>query len=347
MGIKTPGLRLVVVCAVSVVLSYAVLLNQPPLWLASFATVILTVAVPGALFAWLLLEHSESPPTPLEWIVYAAACGFGILRSSRTCTGLTRPRACAVAGTDGSRTPLALSGAARLATSPVAGDAAPAFFEDGKLTRRQWLTVGAAILVVGMAAGYLRFANIGFAEFHGDEARAVLRVAAVIQGDDQVLFVHRKPPGEILLPAVVFAYAGHINEAVARIPLAMANMVALLGILLLGWRMRSQVMGWTAVVFCALDGYLVAFSRFLQYQSVVLLLTVVVVLVFHRAHRNPVVLRRYALAGALPRNCGALPLGRIAGVCPGCHLCGRNADRAPGGLGTFLAQRSRPHSLRV
>ncbi len=121
----------------------------------------------------------------------------------------------------------------------------------------------------------------------------------MIQGDDQVLFVHRKPPGEILLPAVVFAYAGHINEAAARIPLAMANMVALLGILLLGWRMRSQVMGWTAVVFSALDGYLVAFSRFLQYQSVVLLLTVAVVLVFHRAYRNPVALRRYALAGAL------------------------------------------------
>ncbi len=173
MGIKTPGLRLVVVCAVSVVLSYAVLLNQPPLWLASFATVILTVAVPGALIAWLLLEHSESPPTPLEWIVYAAACGFGILPVVVLVLGYAR-RACAVAGTDGSRTPLALSGAARLATSPVAGERRPGVL-------RRWQVDAATVVdrrrghtCCRHGCGYLRFANIGFAEFHGDEARAVL-----------------------------------------------------------------------------------------------------------------------------------------------------------------------------
>lgn len=300
MRIHKPQLRLLGYAAAADAAAYLALLAHLPLWLSAAASVVISVVVPGALLAWLLLGSSESRPTPLEWIVYGAACGFSLLSLLLLALSYL-PGGLALwetqVGVGGVSLLLAVLTLIKRGDSEVA--AQPTLFADGLLTRRQWRRVAAGLLVVGVLAGFFRFANIGYAEFHGDEARAVLRAAAVIQGEEDVLFLHRKPPGEILLPTAVFAYAGHINEAAARIPLALANMTALLGVLLLGWRMRGLAMGWAAMLICALDGYLVAFARFVQYQSVVLLLSVAAVLVFQRIYQDPRALKRYLIAGAL------------------------------------------------
>ena len=139
------------------------------------------------------------------------------------------------------------------------------------------------LIIVGLilllaVGGYLRLANLGYAEFHGDEARGVLRAAAVIQGHEDVLFLHKKGPTEIVLPALIFVLSGHLNETTARLPFALANVAALCAIWLLGWRLLGPLTGWLAAFLLAFDGYLIAFARFVQYQSVVLLTTALVVL---------------------------------------------------------------------
>jgi len=131
----------------------------------------------------------------------------------------------------------------------------------------------APLVILLLVAGALRFINLGYAEFHGDESRAILRAAAAIQGHEDALLIHRKGPVEILVPAAVLALTGQIDETSARLPFALAGMAALVAIWLLGWRLIDARAGWSAALLLALSGYYVAFARFVQYQSVVILAT--------------------------------------------------------------------------
>ena len=148
-------------------------------------------------------------------------------------------------------------------------------------------------LILLLVAGFLRFTNLGYAEFQGDEGRAVLRAAAVMQGYENALFLHRKGPVEILLPTLVYAMTGHLTEATARLPFALANLTGIIAIFVLGWRMFNPLAGWVAALFLALDGYFIGFARIVQYQSVVILTSVLVVLILYRLVHNPAGLRRY------------------------------------------------------
>jgi hypothetical protein len=85
--------------------------------------------------------------------------------------------------------------------------------------------IGLAVILVIAAA--LRFPTLGYSEFQGDEGRAMLRAAEVLQGNDQVLFLHKKGPVEILLPTAIYGAAGRINEATARLPFTCANLATL------------------------------------------------------------------------------------------------------------------------
>ena len=160
-----------------------------------------------------------------------------------------------------------------------------------------WLAVGLfSILLVG---GFLRFTHLGYAEFQGDEARLALRAAEVIQGYENALFVHQKGPTEILLPTVVYALTGQLTETVARLPFTLANLTALFALFLLGWRLLGPAAGWAAALLLALDGYIIGFARVVQYQSIVLLMVILVVLIFYRLACQPKALTRYLVLAAL------------------------------------------------
>ncbi|MCX6044467.1 MAG: glycosyltransferase family 39 protein, partial [Chloroflexi bacterium] len=162
---------------------------------------------------------------------------------------------------------------------------------------RRWLLAGVLVLV--LVGGFFRFTNLGYAEFLTDEARTVLRAAAVLQGHEDVLFIHRKGPVEILLPAVIDSLTGHLDEASARLPFAIASLTGLLAVFLLGWRLFNPLAGWIAAFLLAFDGYLIGFARFVQYQSVVFLTAILIVLIGYRLVQQPKALRRYAILAAI------------------------------------------------
>jgi hypothetical protein len=278
-----------------------------PLWLATLAALVAAVGVPGFLLVELLA--GDSAPPAIERTVYGVAAGFALstvtlLALSYLPGELSRGMVMIVFGAL-TLVLLALAFLVHRRPAPDAVAAAPGF-PDAALSRAQvgWLVAGIAVLL-GVAA-LLRFANSGYAEFHGDEARAVLRAAAVIQGEENALFLHRKGPGEILTPVLLFSFTGRITEATARLPFALANLTALLGVFLLGWRMVGPVTGWSAAFLLAFDGYLIAFSRFVQYQSVVLLMSVAAVLVAYRVYRDPRNLGRWLSLCALLLAAGML-----------------------------------------
>lgn len=152
---------------------------------------------------------------------------------------------------------------------------------------RQTVLLSVGILLLLLVAGFLRFTDLGYAEFHNDEARAALRAAAVLQGSEDVLLIHKKGPTEILVPAVLYALTGHLTETTARLPFAVANVAALLAVVVLGARLFGSAMpewiaGFAAAALLTFDGYFIGFARIVQYQSVVFLTSVLVVLVLHR-----------------------------------------------------------------
>jgi len=130
------------------------------------------------------------------------------------------------------------------------------------------------LLGLVLVAILFRLANLGYSEFQGDEARAMLMAGGVIRGEDGILFLHRKGPAEILIPAAFYALAGTTNELVARLPFSLAGITAIVTIYLLARRLFAEHRGaaLTTLGVLAVDGYLIAFGRIVQYQSIVVLM---------------------------------------------------------------------------
>lgn len=144
----------------------------------------------------------------------------------------------------------------------------------------------AALALLLLAAGRLRLANLGYAEFQGDEARAMLLAQELGRsGSPEAILQHKKGPIELLLPAPG-PRLNDLSERTARLPFALAGLAALLGAWALGARLFGSRAGWLAAMLMALDGYLIAFSRIVQYQSIVLLFSVLAVWCAWRFHRR-------------------------------------------------------------
>ncbi len=126
---------------------------------------------------------------------------------------------------------------------------------------------------------FLRFANLSYSEFQGDEALSMISAAESLMGHENALFLRSKGPGEVLLPMAMWQLSGTINEGIARLPFAMASVFAIFTIYLLAVGQASCLSSvdrqdacptsFLAVGFFALNGFMVAFSRIVQYQILV------------------------------------------------------------------------------
>jgi hypothetical protein len=270
------------------------LLWPAPLLLHAAATLLFTGLLPGILLVELLVGRSKAPPTLAERAIYSVGAGYGcmvamLLLLSYLPGGLTRGQTI-VAFDLLILTLAALTGLLPRRDSQLATHNVRFAMRNAQL---------AALLLLIFIAGFLRFTNLGYAEFQGDEARLALRAAEVIQGYENALFVHKKGPTEILLPTAVYVLRDRLNEAAARLPFTIANLGGILAVWLLGRRLFGPVAGWAAALLLAVDGYLLAFGRVVQYQSIVFLMDVLTVLVFVRLWQQPQALARYLTLAAI------------------------------------------------
>ncbi|MCS7219783.1 MAG: glycosyltransferase family 39 protein [Anaerolineae bacterium] len=274
-----------------------------PLPWQALASLSLTVFIPGAFLTSLLRSDSSGgrdhfPIGILEFLACSIAAGFAIAIASllilaylpgpldRAMTWIAFNALCAVLAALHLRSPRLRSPIDQMSELPSWRSVQPGW----------WL----AALMLFILAAWLRLAHLGYSEFNGDEARATLRAVAVIQGYDDTLFLHRKAPAEILLPTAILALTGHLSEATARLPFALANLAGLVALLCLGWRLFGPFAGLTAAALLALDGYFIAFARFTQYQSLVFLSTVTTLLLLARGADQPeLAVRRLTLAALI------------------------------------------------
>ncbi|MEJ2559875.1 MAG: glycosyltransferase family 39 protein, partial [Anaerolineae bacterium] len=222
----------------------------------------------------------------------------------------------------------------------------------GRRAGRGELGYGRWLLAILLLATLFRFASLRYSEFQGDEALAMISAAESLEGHQDALFLRGKGPGEVLLPVVLWRLTGTINESMARLPFAIAGLLTVLTTYLLGRRLlstrRSPVSehaGLIAAGLLALNGFAVAFSRIVQYQTLVMWMSGLAVLCAWewRASREeyPITLphvRWAGLAGAF------LGVGLLAHydailVAPAIGYVGWTALRRPAATGSSRSAR--------
>jgi hypothetical protein len=313
--------------ALAALVLHGLLWLPAPLVIQTAAVMLLIAFLPGLLFVQWLLGRCAAPPDRWEHLLYTAGAGYAwltvaILLISYLPGAVTAAQLLLIF--NGLTLALALlvwwrdARPARLTETPpsLTNATTPA-----SRTPHWWWLLGLLILLA--MGGVLRLVNLGYSELLTDEARAVLRAAAVLQGHEEVLFLHRKGPVEILLPAAIYGVTSRLDEASARLPFALANLIALLVVLRLGWQIGGPLVGWGVAFWLAVDGYWIGFARFVQYQSVVILTSALVVLILLRLVQRPVALVNYlalaailAATGLLAHYDGAVvlvPIGLLVG----------------------------------
>jgi hypothetical protein len=219
---------------------------------ATLGILLLGIALPGLLLVARLMFTSR--PAALEFTLYSIGAGYGLL------TLLLWALAALPGGLAGDRLLIALNVMnviLALAVIRGARRSPPAALPDTlpPPDRATWLALG---IVLALAAG-LRLPNLGYSDFQGDEARALLRAAETIQGYESSLLIHKKGPVEILLPTAIYAVQGSITEAQARLPFALANLAGVAAIFALGRRLFGLAGGTVAALLLAVDGYFIGF----------------------------------------------------------------------------------------
>ncbi len=145
-------------------------------------------------------------------------------------------------------------------------------------------TVG-FVAVLLLAVG-LRFADLGYSEFQGDESLAMISAAETIRGHADALFLRGKGPAEILLPAAVWTLTGTVTEGIARVPFAFAGVMVLLSFYLLAKDIFSARAARYATAIFAAAGLMVGFSRIVQYQTIVVWMSILALWTFWRWHKT-------------------------------------------------------------
>lgn len=145
--------------------------------------------------------------------------------------------------------------------------------DSGPRPARSRRPTAASMVLLGLLllGGWFRLRQLGYSEFQGDEARAMLMAGHLMAARDAgILLLHKKGPLELLLPAAGLK-RGDLGEGTARLPFALASLAALAGIQALGRRLWGSRAALITLALAAVDGYLIAFGRIVQYQSLVLL----------------------------------------------------------------------------
>jgi 4-amino-4-deoxy-L-arabinose transferase-like glycosyltransferase len=137
-----------------------------------------------------------------------------------------------------------------------------------------------ALMAILVLAAVLFFFQLGASEFQGDETMNLFDAGSALRGDDTALFFHRKGPAEIALPMALWGLSGSVTEASARLPFAWAGLLAVAGVYLVGRRLAGHRAGLIASALLALNGFVIGFSRIVQYQSIVLMAGILAVLCF-------------------------------------------------------------------
>ncbi len=137
------------------------------------------------------------------------------------------------------------------------------------LTQPRLLLILFLLLLVAVA---LRLPRLGYAEFHEDEAEALMLAVRLFQGEDYALFLHRKGPAQMLVPVAFWLLTDRINETLVRFPFALSSALSVVTLFFMGRSWFNWPAGAIAALLWAVNGYAIGFGRMVQYQALIFFL---------------------------------------------------------------------------
>lgn len=128
----------------------------------------------------------------------------------------------------------------------------------------------AFVTVIGI---FFRFIPLWYSEYQGDEARALFFATDRVNGEPNALIQHKKGPVEILIPTSAIGVTdinkADLSEFGARLPFALYGVLVIPLTYVIARTLlpsSSNLYPIIAATIVALDGFLVAFSKIVQYQ---------------------------------------------------------------------------------
>jgi 4-amino-4-deoxy-L-arabinose transferase-like glycosyltransferase len=143
-----------------------------------------------------------------------------------------------------------------------------------------WRSFDTPLALVILAAAFLRFANLGYSEFQGDEIKALYPADAAFP---DFLFSQKKGPVQFLVTLLVRLATGGYQEWVTRVPFALASTASVVVTFYLARDNWGRPVALLAAALVGTCGLLTAFGRIVQYQSFWLLFVVLTAYLLFKA----------------------------------------------------------------
>ncbi len=142
-----------------------------------------------------------------------------------------------------------------------------------KYTRFNLIFIFSSV-VTFIYAVYIRFQDLGYSEFQGDETNAIRYLGSIYgKNPDFGTFYHfllnqKRGPGQYVINYINTSVFGLINEFQIRFPFFLFSVLALFSFYLLAFRVfKSKKVAILTSLLVATNGLYIAFSRITQYQS--------------------------------------------------------------------------------
>ena len=125
------------------------------------------------------------------------------------------------------------------------------------------------LVIVFAVAGFLRFYNLGYSDYQGDEIKALYQPKEVSSA--RFFLDQRKGPMQFLVTAA-FKYGSndYRDRGLVRLPFALAGFGSVVVFYFLAKSLFNANVALYSTLFFTTNGLLIAFSRIVQYQSLVI-----------------------------------------------------------------------------
>src|SRR5688572_4788997 len=152
-----------------------------------------------------------------------------------------------------------------------------------------WPSQRVMLILLGIMAVaiFTRLTRLGYAEFHEDELENMRLIVQAYKGESYAPFIDTKGPIHWLLPAALWYLNGWLTEGIARAPFALTSLLLIPTVYLLGRRMSGRdSVGLIAAGIVALNGFFVAYGRFVENQSLIVFWGALAMLWLYRYYRE-------------------------------------------------------------
>ena len=141
-------------------------------------------------------------------------------------------------------------------------------------------------LILFVTACALRLVNLGYSDYQGDEIKALFLPDSG-QTLSSFLLDQRKGPVQFIVTFIIkFINPTYSNELITRLPFAIAGIFAVLVFYKLLKMHTDEDTAFFASFFLSTNGFLIAFSRIVQYQSFVILFMLLTLYFFSLAAKT-------------------------------------------------------------